>query len=109
MKKPLNWLRISLLILCLAGIIAFLLAKGVIVFDHSAEFTPEGLIWRETLYVPAKEPYDVEKHPSGRPLAKTADRLWILHELKGDPEHRYLLVFAPLEQFLYVRADISNP
>ena len=109
MKNPFTIIRLALLILCLAAMIAFLLAKGVILFDHSAEFTAEGLVWQETLYVPANEPYDHEKHPSGRPLAKTADGLWIIHEMKGDDDHRYLLVFAPLEQFLYVRADILNP
>ncbi len=105
MKKYSNRIRIFLFISLLAlWIGAILWRSGVLVFDHSAKFGLESLVWNDRIYKSASGEYT-----EGRTIAKTEDRKWDINEVKEDPSHKFVVVRSFLDEYLYVAEDYVIP
>ena len=80
-----------------------LIAKGCIVFDHSAQRRGEGVYWNGVLYVPCSGEYT-----EGKTIAKTEDR-WQINEAVEDKSHTFIVLRSFLDQYLLVREDYAIP
>lgn len=90
--------------LFLASILFFLWEQGVIVADHSAEYTGD-LHWNGRVYTSITDcPFK-----AGWALAKTCDGNWTVYALKEDPSHTFVLVSSFLDQHLLVVENYNIP
>ena len=90
-------------VVVIAALLLFLVARGVIVFDHSAVRRGEGAYWNDTLYIPATGEYSED-----RTIAKTEDD-WQINEVEEDPGHTFIVLRSFLDQSLLVREDYVIP
>lgn len=88
-----------------AAILIFvvLIAKSVIVFDHSGERRGEGVYWNNVLYLPCSGEYT-----EGKTIAKTNDGLRI-NQVEEDTTHTFIVLRSFLDQYLLVREDYGIP
>lgn len=96
---------ICLICILICGLLYKLWAKGLFIFDRSAEISDSVLIWNGASYEKCSGSAD---YTVGRIIAKTADGLEV-HEIKEDPERRFLIVSTFLECELYVASDYKIP
>lgn len=94
-----------LIVIALVGsvLIALLVAKGVIVFDNSAERRGEGVYWNEVLYVLCSGEYT-----EGKTIAKTKDGSRI-NEVEEDNTHTFIVIRSFIDQNFLVRDDYQIP
>ena len=91
-------------VIAVVAVFALMVAKGIVVFDHSAERGFENSIkWKGVTYVPVSG-----KYHEGKTVAKTKDGLDI-NEVEGDDSHTFLVVRSFLDQWLVVRDDYEIP
>ncbi len=102
-KKHGTYLRIAALVLLLLTGVALLLTRCVLL-DRTAVRTGTGFTWRGQTYTA----YWSTSYNSDRTLAKTEDGFRIL-AVKGDPEHRFLVLSSFLDSELCVREDYEIP
>ena len=87
-------------------IVAFglMVAKGIIVFDHSAERIFEnGVKWKDVNYFAV-----YGKYREGKTIAKTKDGFQIC-EIEGDDSHTFVGMRSFLDNWLLVREDYVIP
>ncbi|MGL4331620.1 MAG: hypothetical protein ACRCSR_02285 [Bacteroidales bacterium] len=82
---------------------AWLIDKGVIVFDHSGEQRGEGVYWNNTFYIPCSGEYT-----EGKTIAKTNDGFSI-NQVEEDTTHTFIVLRNFLDQYLLVREDYEIP
>ena len=83
--------------------LVYLLANGIIVFDHSGVRRGEGVYWNDVLYVPSSGEYS-----EGKTIAKTEDG-WQINEVEEDQTHTFIVMRSFLDQSLLVREDYEIP
>lgn len=91
-------------LVCVIVAVAVLFASGVIITDRSAVLSAEGLNWNGAFYKSCSGIYD-----EGKTVAKTSDGTWNINEIKGDPEHNFVVARSGTDDALYVRSDYSVP
>ena len=91
-------------LVCVIVAVAVLFASGVIITDRSAVLSAEGLNWNGNFYKSCSGIYD-----EGKTVAKTSDGNWNINEVKGDPEHNFVIARSGTDDALYVRSDYSVP
>ncbi len=101
MKDRTRWLCLAVLAAIAA---AYLLSRGVIVFDHSAQRAGEGFRWKGELYIPAS----AADYTEGKTIAKTTDN-WKLNIVEEDESHTFMVMRSVLDQWLCVRKDYEMP
>ena len=85
-------------------VFGFMVSKGVIVFDRSAERGFENSVkWKGITYIPVSGEYR-----EGKTLAGTKDGFDI-NEVEEDDSNTFLVVRSFLDQWLVVREDYSIP
>jgi len=95
----------TLCLLALLGIVvAYLLSRGIIVFDHSAQRVGEGFRWKGELYIPTS----AADYTEGKTIAKTTDN-WQLNRVEEDDSHTFMVIRSFLDQWLCVREDYEFP
>ena len=87
---------------CAAAV--YLLSRGLIVFDHSAQRAGEGFRWKGELYIPAS----AADYTEGKTIAKTTDN-WQLNIVEEDESHTFMVMRSFLDQWLCVREDYEFP
>ncbi len=102
MKKELG--KTLCLIALLGVVVAYLLSRGIIVFDHSAQRAGEGFRWKGALYVPTS----AADYTEGKTIAKTTDN-WQLNIVEEDESHTFMVMRSFLDQWLCVREDYEFP
>lgn len=86
------------------ALIGLMIAKGIIVFDHSAERGFENSVkWKGVTYIPVSG-----KYREGKTVAKTKDGFDI-NEVEGDDSHTFLVMRSFLDNWLVVREDYVIP
>ena len=96
MKKELGK---TLCLMALLGIVVvYLLSRGIIVFDHSAQRAGEGFRWKGELYIPTS----AADYTEGKTIAKTTDN-WQLNRVEEDDSHTFMVIRSFLDQWLCVR------
>lgn len=103
LKKLNKYHRLILTALFVILTIVFLILKGVIVFDHSAQLKGDGIHWNNSDYVPCSGSYTEEKT-----IAK-ADDNWKINEVKEDKTHTFIVMRSFLDQYLLVKNDYKIP
>ena len=93
----------AVVIMFFAGVMAVLWSAGFFISDRSVVVGLESLEWQGRTYSPVYGKYDV-----GRRIAKTTNGLDV-YEIKGDPEHNFLLVSSFVDSNLYVCDDYEIP
>lgn len=101
MKSELG--RTLCLVALLGVVVAFFASRGVIIFDHSAQRSGDGFVWKEVSYVAASAEYN-----EGKTIAKTYDG-WQINEVKEDESHTFLVLRSFNDQYLCVRKDYEIP
>lgn len=91
------------IVLVIAMLLIYLIANGIIVFDHSGMRRGEGVYWNDVLYVPASGEYS-----EGKTIAKTNDG-WQINVVKEDDSHTFIVLRSFLDQSLLVREDYEVP
>lgn len=100
--------KLKILIGCfvvVVAIFAVMVAKGFIVFDHSAERGFENsIIWKDVRYEPVPGRYK-----EGKTIAKVKDSGLSINEVEGDDSHTFVVVRSFIDQWLVVREDYNIP
>lgn len=99
-------LKITIGCIAVAAVLVFgfMVSKGVIVFDHSAERGFENSVkWKGVTYIPVSGEYT-----EGKTVARTKDGFDI-NEVTADDSNTFLVVRNFLDQWLVVREDYSIP
>lgn len=100
--------KLKVLLGCFAVIMALfavMVAKGIIVFDHSAERGFENsIIWKGIRYEPVPGRYK-----EGKTIAKVKDSGFRINEVEGDDSHTFVVVRSFIDQWLVVREDYNIP
>ena len=100
--------KLKILIGCLVvfvALFAVMVAKGIIVFDHSAERGFENsIIWKGVRYEPVPGRYK-----EGKTIAKVKNSGFSINEVEGDDSHTFVVVRSFLDQWLVVREDYDIP
>lgn len=100
--------KLKILIGCLVVVVAIfavMVAKGFIVFDHSAERGFENsIIWKGVRYEPVPGRYK-----EGKTIAKVKDSGLSINEVEGDDSHTFVVVRSFIDQWLVVREDYNIP
>ena len=94
---------VSVVLVVAALIVGALWHFGAFITDCSAVVGLESLEWQGRTYSPRYGKYDL-----GRRIAKTTNGLDV-YEIKGDPEHNFLLVSSFVDSTLYVSDDYEIP
>ncbi|MBQ3550893.1 MAG: hypothetical protein IJA41_07940 [Clostridia bacterium] len=102
-KVKLSVAVVSVVLVVAALIVGALWHFGAFVTDRSAVVGLESLEWQGRTYSPRYGKYDL-----GRRIAKTTNGLDV-YEIKGDPEHNFLLVSSFVDSILYVSDDYEIP
>lgn len=84
-------------------VIVLLIAKGVMVFDHSGERRGDGLYWNNAHYISCSGEYT-----EGKTIAKTNDGFQI-NQVEEDTTHTFIVLRSFLDQYLLVREDYEIP
>jgi len=80
-----------------------LVSSGIVIFDHSAVVTFEGVNWNGKTYYPTSGRYDF-----GKRIAKSENG-WNIYEVKGDSERRFIIASSFIDSKLYVSEDYDVP
>lgn len=100
--------KLKILIGCLVVVVAIfavMVAKGIIVFDHSAERGFENsIIWKSVRYEPVPGVYK-----EGKTIAKVKDSGLSINEVEEDDSHTFVVVRSFIDQWLVVREDYDVP
>ena len=102
MKKETGKTICLIALVCAAAV--YLLSRGIIVFDHSAQRAGEGFRWKGELYIPAS----AADYTEGKTIAKTTDN-WQLNIVEEDESHTFMVMRSFLDQWLCVREDYECP
>ncbi len=102
MRKELG--KTLCLVALLGIVVAYLLSRGVVVFDHSAQRAGEGFRWNGALYIPTS----AADYSEGKTIAKTTDG-WQLNRVEEDESHTFMVIRSFLDQWLCVREDYEFP
>lgn len=94
---------VSVVLVVAALIVGALWHFGAFITDCSAVVGLESLEWQGRAYSPRYGKYDL-----GRRIAKTTNGLDV-YEIKGDPEHNFLLVSSFVDNTLYICDDYKIP
>ena len=81
-------------ILVAALVIVLLIAKGVIVSDHSGECRGDGVYWNNVHYISCSGGYT-----EGKTIAKTNDGSQI-NQVEEDTTHTFIVLRSFLDQYL---------
>jgi hypothetical protein len=99
--------KLKITLSCIAVVIALIgimLAKGIIVFDHSAQRIGENdITWKGVYYFAV-----YGKYREGKTIAKTNDGFNIC-EVEGDDSHTFVGLRSFLDNWLLVREDYVIP
>lgn len=99
--------KLKITLSCIAVVIALLgimLAKGIVVFDHSAQRIGENdITWKGVNYCAV-----YGKYREGKAIAKTNDGFNIC-EVEGDDSHTFVGLRSFLDNWLLVREDYVIP
>lgn len=102
MKKETGKTICLIALVCAAAV--YLLSRGIIVFDHSAQRAGEGFRWKGELYIPTS----AADYTEGKTIAKTTDN-WRLNIVEEDESHTFMVMRSFLDQWLCVREDYEFP
>lgn len=102
MKKETGKTICLIALVCTAAV--YLLSRGIIVFDHSAQRAGEGFRWKGELYIPTS----AADYTEGKTIAKTTDN-WQLNIVEEDESHTFMVMRSFLDQWLCVREDYEFP
>lgn len=102
-KVKLSVAVVSVVLVVAALIVGALWHFGAFITDCSAVVGLESLEWQGRTYSPVHGKYDVDRR-----IAKTTNGLDV-YEIKGDPEHNFLLVSSFVDSTLYVSDDYEIP
>lgn len=95
--------KMIVIFIVILAVIFFLIYKGFIVFDHSAELNGYGVLWNNVQYIPCTGGYH-----EGKTIAKTTSG-WNIDEVEEDPSHTFIVAREFLDQMLYVRENYEIP
>ncbi|NMP37701.1 MAG: hypothetical protein GX051_06190 [Clostridiales bacterium] len=94
----------SVIVTAVIGVIlCFLITKGLIVFDHTAEKRDGGIYWNDTMYVSC-----YGKYTEWKTIAKTKDG-WHINAVKEDSSNTFIVARSFLDQELFVKSDYTVP
>lgn len=96
--------KIIVAVLCLAVAVAVIFSSGLIVTDHSAVYSAEGLNWNGAFYKNCSGIYE-----EGKTIAKTNDGTWSINAVSGDKNHNFVVARSFLDESLLVRSDYKIP
>lgn len=92
--------KILTITVCLIAVAVLVFSSGVIVTDHSAVYSSEGLNWNGSFYKVCSGVYE-----EGKTVAKTTDGNWSLNVVENDKENNFIVVRSFLDSSLLVRSD----
>ena len=104
MKIALRCVLVALALVIVGVAIYVMWDRGVFITDNSAAVGGEWMTWNGKTYVQISGEYS-----GGRAIAKTKDGNTMIHEVKGDPSHTFMVASSFLNQRLYVLESYQIP
>ena len=104
MKRKIILLLRILTVFLLAGIVVLRLWQGGVFLPRDAEVSSNRVVWNGQSYSPAYGDYT-----EGNTIAKGQDADWVIHSVKEDPTHTFIVARSFLDQYLMVSDDYTVP
>lgn len=104
MKIALRCVLVALALMIVGVAVYVMWDRGVFITDNSAAVGGEWMTWNGKLYVQISGEYS-----GGRAIAKTKDGNTMIHEVKGDPSHTFMVASSFLDRRLYVLESYQIP